>query len=388
MKSSFLAGLFAVGAAAQSPAWGQCGGKDWKGATTCVSGYTCTYSNDWYSQCIPGSAGPSTTLRTTTTAKPSTTTSSGPTGTSTPGKLKWVGINQSSAEFGQGTYPGIWGKTFTFPSTSSIQTLINDGYNAFRVCFSMERLVPNQLTGSFDDGYLRNLTQVIDYITNAGATAVIDPHNYGRYYDNIITDTNAFKTFWTNLAGKFVSNSRVVFDTNNEYNTMDQTLVLNLNQAAINGIRAAGATQYIFVEGNAWTGAWSWNTTNTNMVALTDPQNKIVYEMHQYLDSDSSGTSATCVSAQIGVQRVIGATNWLRANGKVGIIGEFAGGANSVCQQAVKGLLDHLKENSDVWQGAIWWAGGPWWADYIYSFEPPSGTGYSYYNSLLKQYTV
>lgn len=127
MKASILTGLFAAGAAAQSPAWGQCGGKDWKGATTCVSGYTCVYSNDWYSQCIPGSAAPSTTLRTTTTAKPSTTTSSGPTGTSTPGKLKWVGINQSSAEFGQGTYPGIWGKTFTFPSTSSIQVCVERG---------------------------------------------------------------------------------------------------------------------------------------------------------------------------------------------------------------------------------------------------------------------
>jgi endoglucanase len=150
---------------------------------------------------------------------------------------------------------------------------------------------------------------------------------------------------------------------------MDQNLVLNLNQAAINAIRGAGATsQYIFVEGNAWTGAWSWNTTNTNLVALTDPQNKIVYEMHQYLDSDSSGTSATCVSTEIGVQRVIGATNWLRANGKQGVLGEFAGGANSVCQAAVKGLLDHLKANSDVWTGAFWWAGGPWWGNYIFSF--------------------
>ena len=38
---------------------------------------------------------------------------------------------------------------------------------------------------------------------------------------------------------------------------MDQSLVVNLNQAAINGIRAAGATsQYITVEGNDWTGAW------------------------------------------------------------------------------------------------------------------------------------
>lgn len=40
---------------------------------------------------------------------------------------------------------------------------------------------------------------------------------------------------------------------------MDQTLVFNLNQAAIDGIRAAGATsQYILVEGNSWSGAWTW----------------------------------------------------------------------------------------------------------------------------------
>ncbi|KAJ5679892.1 hypothetical protein N7462_008136 [Penicillium macrosclerotiorum] len=32
--------------------WGQCGGSGWTGATTCASGYTCTYFNDWYSQCL------------------------------------------------------------------------------------------------------------------------------------------------------------------------------------------------------------------------------------------------------------------------------------------------------------------------------------------------
>jgi hypothetical protein len=40
---------------------------------------------------------------------------------------------------------------------------------------------------------------------------------------------------------------------------MDNTLVGQLNQAAIDGIREVGATtQYIFVEGNAWTGAWQY----------------------------------------------------------------------------------------------------------------------------------
>lgn len=32
--------------------WAQCGGDGWTGATTCESGYTCTYYNNWYSQCL------------------------------------------------------------------------------------------------------------------------------------------------------------------------------------------------------------------------------------------------------------------------------------------------------------------------------------------------
>lgn len=172
------------------------------------------------------------------------------------------------------------------------------------------------------------------------------------------------------------------------YHDEDQTLVLNLNQAAINGIRAAGATsQYIAVEGNSYSGAWTWTSVNTNLVALTDPYNKIVYEMHQYLDSDGSGTSSTCVDSTIGVTRITAATQWLIANNKVGFIGELAGGANSVCQQAVTGMLDYMEANSAVWLGALWWGGGPWWGDYIYGFEPTSGVAYQYYDTLLQSYT-
>ncbi|RDW79394.1 hypothetical protein BP6252_04032 [Coleophoma cylindrospora] len=32
--------------------WGQCGGTGFTGSTTCASGLTCTYQNDWYSQCL------------------------------------------------------------------------------------------------------------------------------------------------------------------------------------------------------------------------------------------------------------------------------------------------------------------------------------------------
>jgi endoglucanase len=264
---------------------------------------------------------------------------------------------------------------------------MGEGYNMFRIPFAMERMAPSGMSGALSAAYLANFTATVNHITGKGGYAIVDPHNFGRYNGAIISDVAAFKTFWTNLATPFKSNSLVVFDTNNEYHDMDQTLVLNLNQAAIDGIRSTGATsQYIFVEGNSYSGAWTWATVNDNLKALTDPSNKIIYEMHQYLDSDGSGTVADCVSSTIGVERVQSATAWLKANGKLGIIGEFAGGANSVCLSAVKGMLDHLKANSDVWTGALWWGGGPWWGNYIFAFEPPSSTGYNYYDSTLVTY--
>lgn len=86
---------------------------------------------------------------------------------------------------------------------------------------------------------------------------MVQPHNYGRFYGNIITDVSGFKTWWFNVAKLYKDNTKVVFDINNEFHDMDQQLVFNLNQAGINGIREAGATsQWITPEGNSWTGKY------------------------------------------------------------------------------------------------------------------------------------
>ncbi|KAJ3557369.1 hypothetical protein NM688_g1508 [Phlebia brevispora] len=47
------------------PTWGQCGGINYTGDTSCVAGTVCTYLNDWYYQCIPA----------TTTVAPSSVSS-------------------------------------------------------------------------------------------------------------------------------------------------------------------------------------------------------------------------------------------------------------------------------------------------------------------------
>ena len=104
----------------------------------------------------------------------------------------------------------------------------------------------------------------------------------------------------------------------------------------------------------------------TDLVSISD--------MHQYLDSDSSGTSPTCVSSTIGAERLEQATAWLKANYLKGFLGEIGAGSNAPCISAVQGALCSMQQ-SGVWIGALWWAGGPWWGSYPMSIEPIDGVG-------------
>lgn len=102
----------------------------------------------------------------------------------------------------------------------------------------MERLIPQQMTASTNATYQQSLVDLVNYITNTkGAYAIVDPHNFGRYYSNIITDTSGFEAWWKTTATLFASNSKVIFDCNNEPHDMGaNSVVTNLNQACINGV--------------------------------------------------------------------------------------------------------------------------------------------------------
>src|ERR1700712_3418459 len=56
-KTFFIAAAAASTAFAQQAAYAQCGGEDWTGSTSCVSGYTCEYNSEYYSQCMPSGDG-------------------------------------------------------------------------------------------------------------------------------------------------------------------------------------------------------------------------------------------------------------------------------------------------------------------------------------------
>lgn len=291
-------------------------------------------------------------------------------------KFDFFGVNESGAEFGSGVIPGALGTDYIFPDTSSIDFFVGKGFNFFRLPFLMERLAPpaTGITGAFNATYLNLIKSTVSYVTGKGAHIALDPHNYLIYNGATLTSTSTFQTFWTNLAKEFVNNDHVIFDIMNEPHDVDASIVFNMNQAAINGIRSTGAKQLILAEGTSWTGAWTWTTSgNSNYFGnIKDSANNTAIEMHQYLDSDGSGTSATCVSSTIGAERLAAATAWLQSTGLKGFLGEIGAGSNTACMQAVFGALCSMQQ-SGVWIGASWWAAGPWWGDYFQSIEPSSG---------------
>ena len=140
-----------------------------------------------------------------------------------------------------------------------------------------------------------------------------------------------------------------------------------------------GASNLVLVPGNAYTGAHSWNddwygTPNAQvMTGVIDPGNNMVYEVHQYLDQDSSGTSRECVSSTVGSERLVEFTDWLHDNDARAFLGEFAAGDNSTCLSALDDMLGYMDDNTDVWLGWSYWAAGPWWGDDMYEIESNDG---------------
>lgn len=95
----------------------QCGGIGWSGSTCCASGSACNKVNDYYSQCLPGSAASSsttaaTTSKTTTTAAPSSTTTTSKVSTTSAGSATTSSKPSTTIPGGAGTTASYSGNPF------------------------------------------------------------------------------------------------------------------------------------------------------------------------------------------------------------------------------------------------------------------------------------
>jgi endoglucanase len=254
--------------------------------------------------------------------------------------------------------------------------------NTLRLGFKWERLQP-VANGPFNPVYFGKLDALVDHATAQGATVILNPHNFARYYGTTVggasVPASVFANLWSRLATHYASNANVIFNLVNEPNSMPTEQWVSAANAAIAAIRAAGATNVIHVPGNSWTGAHSWygpgyGTSNAvAMLNIVDPIDNSVFEVHQYMDADSGGKNDQCISTTIGAERLVKFVGWLRQHKKKGFVGELAGGRNQQCYTAVTNMLTYIENASDVLEGWLWWAAGPGWGDYVFTLEPKNG---------------
>lgn len=218
------------------------GGTGWSGATTCVSGYVCTASSQYYSQCIPGTA--------------STATGTAPASTAT--GTKYAGVNIAGFDFGCGT-DGSDNVTDVYPPLTALggpdgagqmsHFVNNDNLNIFRLPVGWQYLVGSSLGGTLNAANFAKYDQLVSACLATGATCIIDIHNYARWNGQIIGQggpTNAeFTSLWTQIATKYKSTTNVIFSLMNEPHDLDITEWAATVQAAVTAIRTAGATTQI-----------------------------------------------------------------------------------------------------------------------------------------------
>ncbi|MBN9050298.1 MAG: glycoside hydrolase family 5 protein [Rhizobiales bacterium] len=293
-----------------------------------------------------------------------------------------TGVNIAGAEFNGRKIPGVPNRDYFYPAKATIDYVASKRMTSIRVPFLWERMQP-QLNGPLESEELRRLDEVVRYAIGKRLYVVLDLHNYAYYRQKVIgspdVPVTALADIWKRLAIHFRDSPLVGFGLMNEPKGLLTETWLSAANAAIAAIRNTGASNTIFVPGNGWTGAHSWLSTRYGapngdvMLGVVDPANNYVYEVHQYLDSNYSGTHAACRSETVGVDTLQLFTQWARQNGKRAYLGEFGVGADPVCLGALNAMLTFIDENRDVWVGWSYWAAGAWPPSYFTSVQPVNG---------------
>ena len=289
------------------------------------------------------------------------------------------GVNLAGLEFNPERLPGRVDTDYTAPNPREIDYYRSAGARLIRLPFLWERLQPD-LHGGLDAQYAALIDAAI--AASRGMKIVLDAHQFGRRRVNAALEiigesaavpSTAFAAFWRQVAARYQTNAAVIFNLQNEPHDQNTQQLVSTQNDAIAAIRSVGAAQLVLVSGNAWSGAHSWMESGNGdaMLAVRDVAGKVAFDVHQYLDANSSGAVATC-QADAG-HRLRAFSDWARLYGKRGFLGEFGAGASASCLSELSILLNEVSANPNLWVGWTYWAGGSWWPDaYPLTVKPQS----------------
>lgn len=303
------------------------------------------------------------------------------------------GVNLSGGEFGS-NLPGTYGEDYIYPGIDAegftnaweLDYFYSKGLNLIRVPLQWERL-QHDLNGPLSTFDLGLLDQLLSNAAAHGMSVILGPHNFARRtiggVDYLIGSPqvpySAFTDFWHKMAAHFAGHAGLfAYALDNEPHDTGGLWVTAGAQAGVDGVRMADMQTPILIPGDGWSGAWTWlESGNDALKTLNDPADKLIFEAHQYFDSDGGGEYAQTYDQQgayptIGVDRLQEFVNWLHTNNLKGVVDEYGVPDNDPRWLTVlDNALTYLEQNSDVIVGGDDWSAGPWWdPGYPLSVEP------------------
>lgn len=209
---------------------------------------------------------------------------------------------------------------------------------------------------------------------------------YGGIAGQSGVTTQDLSSLWSQLGAKYASNANIVFGIMNEPhadasnpNDFDINAWASTVQTCVTAIRQAGATsQIILLPGTDFTAVGGFASVSGPALSgvhnLNGDKANLIFDVHQYLDADSSGTTTTCTHN--GVDSLQELANWLRSNGRMALLSETGGGNTASCETDVCAELDWMNYNNDVYLGWVGWAAGSFAASYELDEVPTYANGH------------
>ncbi|EAQ80017.1 glycoside hydrolase family 5 protein [Blastopirellula marina] len=311
-----------------------------------------------------------------------------------------ITLNLAGAEFGADAKdfsqqnPGVLGRDYTFNNQATVQYFCQRGVKTFRIPFNWERLQP-KLQGPLDDAYLGGLQQLLRWIADAGGSAILDLHNYGRYrlfrdgrpVEAILGQTSNgrqlltvddWADLWRRLAKRLIDDPTVVaYGIMNEPHDMQGLDWIAASNNVVAAIREIDALRWISVGGADWSSSQNFVSANGGKNWIRDPSNRTIYEAHAYFDADRSGKYQLTFEQELArdpdiwkrPQKVLQPfLTWCRTNGVFGYVGEIGVPNTGDPWRVLLADAIRLIKTADCAVG--YWAAGDWWNDYPLSVQP------------------
>lgn len=240
----------------------------------------------------------------------------------------------------------------------------DDNFNIFRLPVSWQSLIKNNLGGPLDATKLAQYDALVQACLATGASCTIDIHNYARWNGGIIGHpggpTNAqFVSLWTQLAAKYgnVPNQRVLFALMNQPHDLGSVSDWAASlQAIVTAVRPLAPDTILLLPGSSYRSAGALpHGAGPSLLSVLNPDGTaktLLLDVHQYLDSDRSGTHATCVTENIATAWAP-LVKWLRLHGRRAMVTETGGGNVASCYADLCAQVAYLNANADVVLGVV-----------------------------------